>query len=866
MPKGNLAILIAVSLLSATTWGRARPDQVLVVYNADWREDQPGTEPGQDSRELAEYYVARRTDPRTGRKPYLLGLRCAHGAAKDLNAEAVAEASADNYLGVVYTGSGRPLASKPKGQSQAWYLLSNRIECRFPAEGIDRAGITLSIRRAGQAGQTVVFRGDRPAEEYPLVLCRYIPASQRTGKAMWLLGMDAKRAGFDGDLSVRLLAAGADGKVLIDETARYFDPEDFAFSATGPDGLRDDQHYLQDVENPIKAFLEDPANAVNGRPLKEHILYIVLCHGLPRTVRRTYGIAQSAVPASYRDSGNLVSLGGRLEMAYYDLEAVRPPGVMHLRLNNRFGAFQCWVPVASYYLPLAGPEYQPYLHPSAYGDFRKNPKLAPPWQGPTPFTSESRSRFPRRFLYLCSRLDAARLEDAKHQIDAAEYAEHYLTRWIGSARPGRWDGAAALAETADQAGAEELKRLGLPGSGASPAYAAYFGRRPAGGYLPGGIDWHVNSGNSCASPSNAVRRMLREQVAVTGGAVRAYHGCPHTTTHAWWDARVFYHFLFRGYDLGEAWLSSRHYCQWVTAFFGDPLYCPDLRKTRRDTAPPQVAEASDINVEIHPAGGQYAGILRATLRTSPENPELVTTAVEYWPEGGEPAAERRESTNPRYSRRPRVVLRGLAPQTTYHYRLVLTDPYGNRFDSTERFGVLSFATGPALPVMEPTATLKNPERFLLRRRGKPVALRADKGEIRLSYQAGTAKSPVLLRCGELVLRQLYGRKIVLQAGGGHCVGQYGFQPGRTYRIRLRYRRFPLTREVWLLAADGSEFLLCADNHLPWRGMQLGEAITFAQSAQAGFVREAIRPRFDAEAFERADQGADAAECGEETVP
>jgi len=30
---------------------------VLVLYNADWTEDLPGTEPGQDSREVAEYYV-----------------------------------------------------------------------------------------------------------------------------------------------------------------------------------------------------------------------------------------------------------------------------------------------------------------------------------------------------------------------------------------------------------------------------------------------------------------------------------------------------------------------------------------------------------------------------------------------------------------------------------------------------------------------------------------------------------------------------------------------------------------------------------------------------------------------------------------
>jgi len=241
--------------------------------------------------------------------------------------------------------------------------------------------------------------------------------------------------------------------------------------------------------------------------------------------------------------------------------------------------------------------------------------------------------------------------------------------------------------------------------------------------------------------------------------------------------------------------------------------------------------------------------------------------VAFWPEGCERVAQGQKSTHPRYSRRPTVILRGLQPEKTYHYRLILTDPYENTFDSKDAFGTLSFSTGPALPTRKPSATLKNPDRFLLRSPGRPVALRAEQGEIHLTYQAGTAKSTALLRSGELMLRQLYGRQIILQAGGGHCLAEYRFQPGRTYRIRLRYRNFPLTREVWLLAADGGEFLLCADNHLPWREMKLGDAVSFAQSARAGFVREAvlfsdsrvcseagcrIRPIFDTEAFEQAN--------------
>ena len=45
---------------------QASPDQVLVLYNADWHKDVDGSEPGQDSKEVAEYYVRMHTDSITG--------------------------------------------------------------------------------------------------------------------------------------------------------------------------------------------------------------------------------------------------------------------------------------------------------------------------------------------------------------------------------------------------------------------------------------------------------------------------------------------------------------------------------------------------------------------------------------------------------------------------------------------------------------------------------------------------------------------------------------------------------------------------------------------------------------------------------
>jgi len=92
--------------------GRASPDQVLVLYNADWQKDVDGSEPGQDSKEVAEYYVKMHTDPVTGKKPYLLGLKCVHGKKhlthkKHLNHWVIREKSQDNKDGIIFVGKGR---------------------------------------------------------------------------------------------------------------------------------------------------------------------------------------------------------------------------------------------------------------------------------------------------------------------------------------------------------------------------------------------------------------------------------------------------------------------------------------------------------------------------------------------------------------------------------------------------------------------------------------------------------------------------------------------------------------------------------------------------------------------------------------
>jgi len=819
----------------------AGPDQVLVIYNLDWLGDEPGSHPGNDSLELARYYVQAHTDPITGKKPYMLGLRCKHFSTalsgqnrkSHLNDEFVAEDSSDNYFGIVYKGKGiKP--PKPRSSNVNNFQLSSRIEFQLASSKVDLPSVRLGVwQKLDRSDTKVIYKGQKP-DDAP----DHIKITDSTGKVPTRTVLaDVLSMGYRGDVWVRLTANPAGTGKAIDQVMRCFDPADLALSDTGPDGKRDDQHYLDDIETPIKAFLNDPANAGGGRLLKEHILYVVICRGLPRTVRRTKGLAQSAVRHSPGDSGNMVSLCQRLEMMFYKAEVMRKPAITPQRFTTRNGSFARQVAVTNYWDSFIGRRYQPFAHPAAY--LRKYPEsgyVSPPWKPAPRFSTEFRKKFPNRHLFMCSRIDATNLEDAKHLIDSAKYAQVYLTSAIGTANAAVPDMAGALGKVGKAVGIDELKILKLPGCDRSKNYSAYFGRRPGGGYYPGAIDWFVISANGLNRPDSQVLQMLSDRVTVTGGAARAYAGCPHTTTHGWWDNRCFYYFLFRGYQLGESWMLSRLYCQWATSFYGDPLYCPNLFKTRVDTISPVVAKKEDVSIELFDSFSDRCAIVRMKLKTDAEKPELVRTRIEYWPRGKEQAKQ--VSNDPWYRSRAKVVLRHLRPATMYEYRFVLTDPYGNVFDSAKAdgFSALTFLSGinPGMPrgIKRPQKTTK----FYIGGPTRKDRPNVESGQIDIIY-AGPAKAGgTIVSCGDLRLLRTGGDRLSISVGGGFCKGVFKFVPGQLYNISIRYRREPLTREVLLIAANGKEFVILADNRTAWKNPQLAENIFFPQSKSAGYVR------------------------------
>src|SRR4030043_2076795 len=125
LPIILLLLLLQVSFSShaeaSLTPFQASPDQVLVLYNIDWQKDVDGSDPGQDSKEVAEYYVKMHADPVTGKKPYLLGLSCVHGK-KHLNDWVIREESQDNKDGIIFVGKGK----EPK--TGEWARDSRQVE------------------------------------------------------------------------------------------------------------------------------------------------------------------------------------------------------------------------------------------------------------------------------------------------------------------------------------------------------------------------------------------------------------------------------------------------------------------------------------------------------------------------------------------------------------------------------------------------------------------------------------------------------------------------------------------------------------------------------------------------------------------
>ena len=850
------AILLAFHLAAGSLAAiAAEPDQVLVLYSADYGIDQDGSEPGQDSKEVAEYYVRRHTDPITGKKPWLLGLSCVHG--KDhLNQFRLPEDSQDNRFGVEYIGAGEPPREWPVYDSRQADVFLSKDE----AQKVEFPSVVIAAgKKPDRSDAKVLWKDGAAAEGFHVLLgsnddgsCAYRFCPLEVGSGTVHVWFDAK---------------GKDGAALKNLHLVFHDFDDFTVSTTGRDRIRDDRNYIDDIERPVKDFLEN-TTADDGTPLRDHILYMVVCHGLPKAVESSYGVMRGTND-NLGDMGDGSSLEQRLMMLYYDITDIDftftpgPAGMVPTPFkrapNPRFSKVPRGQPrdgkglqrvmiANSLNFSLFG-QFNPYQHPMVFrfGSDNKVPnmldqlryadpeaRLLPPLYGKDAamhphLSTDQRAKWPKQcFLYWAMRIDGPTPEIAKGQVDGAVYGTRYFTPKMGTCY-NRLAGPDPI-QPSVRMGIDELKALGFtlqPTLNKPPRVierpqimSSFFGGGPryldegeiAGqdGVLPGGIVYAIRSDNGWKRSDDQFgtyfQKIIESGATVTAGLGAV--GGAHITSASWWDDRILFHHLFRGYQLGESLLMSTFYLDWVTAYVGDPLYRPNVLENTPDTTPP--ALEGPITAELLPAKDSYCAVMRVALQQTPGNPEMAEMKVEYAAQGTQTDAT---AWCWRFSARPQVVLRNLKPGTTCHYTATFTDAYGN---ATQVQGSVQVpdAVPSKLRHQETLADGKKATPVSVARhwrKEEPPIIVADAGEIDIEFTPAKEKFRIV------ELKGLVWTSDRFRIGGGTAITHepLKFEPGKRYHLCARWRRYPLTREVYLIADDGAEHLVACNNCVQW---------------------------------------------------
>jgi hypothetical protein len=841
---------------------RASPDQVLVLYNADWQKDVDGSEPGQDSKEVAEYYVRMHTDSITGKKPYLLGLRCVH-REKHLNQWVIREKSQDNKDGIIFVGNGKG----PKAGE--WARDSRHVEIVIDSgkELIDWDSVEIWCRSDQSKEKKFVMPIVTGIPEKKGRKFIYPEIQENKGRCY---RFDAHEL-FKGTVWVTFKAKNKSGKLIRNLKLKYYDRDDFRFSLRGQDEIVDEKHFQEDVAIPVKRFLEDPDNALpDGTLLKDHILYIAIVHGLPFSCEGVFGIERGVTSGPY-NHGDLASLEQRLQTLYYDWGGKILPPVISMYMSggtdSNQGVRNYRITSAMRY-PLFGRRWNPFMHPDTYSFLGKKKEAR--FVDLPPFPEVRKKISPFLFAYGVSRIDGQGPRESKRQIDYSLYASKFLRPEMDRSvrenmkRRGKKIKNLPLrlkkAERFKDWGADEEETLGFRVLSRKRSQGVPFLGRPLEdvngpildsennrqeqymGFYPGGMERTVFSGNGWnVGRSASIWRQVDQGVSISACGGPASQGGPHITNATFWDNRILLRYLFRGRDLGECFLLSTCYVNWSTSLLGDPLFHPDLSKTIIDDTPPKVAKKEDINIKLIPAMGQYAGTLKIPVVTTKLDPEVARLKVFYSKEGENIA---RLSHWPIYSTQPQVILRNLEPDTTYSYRPILIDPYGNSIDLTDAFGQLSFKTS-SLP--DKNVSVKTAKRG---EKGWEIDLSGlhqltEHGTIRVEFVAGEEGLLPSIRSKNLNLKVTKWRKtemkISLSVGGPSQTWNLKspLKKGEKACLVLRWRRFPLTRELLLLAKDRTEFTLLADVRTPWEEQKLGEILLITEQDQAKILAARI---------------------------
>jgi len=818
----------------------AAPDQVLVLYNSDWTKDVEGSEPGQDSREVAEYYQKMHTDSVWGKHPYLLGLQCVHKHGNHLNNWKISEKSQDNKDGIIFKGEG------PGPVMGEWARDSRKIEIIINGkanETINWQSVEFTCKSMGSGADKKVKKilvsgipqkKNRRSFIYPDV-------EQEKGRCYRFNAHEL----FSGTVLIKVVVRYIDGSIFKSIRLKYYDRDDFRFSEFGPDGISDEKHFQEDVAVPVKKFLEDPKNRLSdGTLLKDHILYIVVCHGLPYACESVFGIERGATPRS-NDHGDLGSLEQRLQTLYYGWGTTIVPPVISMFMfygpDSKKGVRNHRITSAMRY-PLTGRRWNPHMHPDTYSFL--GGKRTPQYMHLRPFPEE-RIMVPDTFFeYGVSRVDGQGPMEAKRIIDYSIYASKYLTPEM---QTGKDSGnlAAKLTEAVNRNiwwGKESsflgfLKifkhgRTGIPFLWRKKPGQNLQNRKKvnAYAYYPGGMDFGVISNNGWDMGRSAgIWKQLDRGVTVSACGGPASGGGPHITNATFWDNRILMRYLFRGRDLGECFLRSTYYINWATSLIGDPLYHPDLNHTRPDKSCPE-ADLEHIKLSLVPSMGRFAGRLSVPVMSTPDTPEVALLSVDYSRDG----SDVQENSNwPLYSSRPYVYLRNLAPDSSYTCRIRLTDPYGNTSSHEDSQNTFRFTTdsapGKKIITRSASKTLKYWKFNIL----KMLDLKHN-GTVSIDFIAGVQGLLPSFKSGDLSFHtaKYDGKRIkaYLTIGGPKITIRTTspLEQGEKARLIVKWRKFPLTREAVLESPGGKSFVIIADTRTPWEEMKLASSVSVSE--------------------------------------
>jgi len=654
----------------------ASPSQVLVLYNADWKERHPLLRGVQDSKAVAEHYARMHTNPVSGEKPYMLGLTGKRVLRSLLAGDHLEEESSDNGCGVVYqpVASGKPVSACEMRDSRLVEVMLPKSDTPW-----DMHSLRLELESNPSSDQGNILLVDKGMSLHP----EHVKVQHQEE---WHIRATGKMF-MPGSFTAIAQCADAQGK-MHEWSAQYHDIEYASLSATGPDGVRDDQNYLDCVENPIKAFLEDPANArPDGTLLKDHILYFVVSYGLPRTVAAPFGIA-TGINDQLRDFGSHIDFGQRLQIMYYDFDQLHCNQVHPMRLDRRAKtgeeAFSHYVFRNPLGRPLLGGDINPFVHPNAYRN-DKNKGLV----DPASFTSTQRAQRRDRHLFFAMRIDGMGPLESMELADRAIYASRYAGPMmgvltgvpldedknrigeIGLQSPGRlfWDlGYKHLFQNPQGWVRLELFRL--------PPGVGFINTNDS--FLPGGIAAFVKSDQGWNVSGSRFSEYLRQGVTVTAGSARVEpRVTPHIHNHSFWDEDILCSLLLKGRPMGQILLASQIHLNWITSFVGDPLYRLPMEPQR----PPALTDLTwkkNVRVESMRDPQQGRGYLvMADMGTSASDPRVAQMLLS-------PSRSGLKSTSEfhfdRFSSRPVVFVPKQESKMSELWRIELLDPFGHRIE------------------------------------------------------------------------------------------------------------------------------------------------------------------------------------------